>query len=461
MFAVLVFVVVARELDQRLDYTVYLSGLEAKRALGEVTKDHGATVDPFSLPDSPDYGGVILYVQLVAPDGTVIQRSDNLDADIPVSRKTLEQVLSSERTPKEGYSDTIGILGERLAVYSARWETPDGRIGDAMPEGQSTGLAVLQIAAAEPTSERDLWTLGIVLGLVVLAATGIAAFAGWRIVATALRPVDDMSRAARAIGAEADFSRRLPTPAEPDELGRLAVTFNEMLADLERAFATQRRFLADAAHELRTPLTVVRASAETWLRGDRAEERETAARVVAREADRMGRLVADLLTLARGDANQPQVRRPVQLDAILVDVYRQALSLTDTVSLTLGEFDQVTVIGDPDRLRQLVLNLVDNAIRYTPDGGQVTLDLAKADGAATLRVRDTGAGIPPEDLPRIFDRFYRIDVARTRQSGGAGLGLAISQEIAQAHGGRIAVTSEAGHGTEFTVHLPTGNAEIV
>ena len=461
MFAVLVFVVVARELDQRLDYTVYLSGLEAKRALNEVTKDHGATVDPFSLPDSPDYGGVILYVQLVGPDGTVIQRSGNLDADIPVSRKTLDQVLSSERTPKEGYSDTIGIPGERLAVYSARWETPNGRMGDALPQGQTAALAVLQIAAAEPTSERDLWTLGIVLGLVVLVATGIAAFAGWRIVATALRPVDDMSRAARAIGAEADFSRRLPPPPEPDELGRLAVTFNEMLADLERAFATQRRFLADAAHELRTPLTVVRASAETWLRGDKAEERETAARVVAREADRMGRLVADLLTLARGDANQPQVRRPVQLDAILVDVYRQALTLTDTVSLTLGEFDQVTVSGDPDRLRQLVLNLVDNAVRYTPDGGQVTLDLAQAGGSASLRVRDTGAGIPPEELPRIFDRFYRIDAARTRQSGGAGLGLAISQEIAQAHGGRIEVTSEAGHGTVFTVHLPTSDAGLV
>ena len=175
----------------------------------------------------------------------------------------------------------------------------------------------------------------------------------------------------------------------------------------------------------------------------------------------MGRLVADLLTLARGDAGQPDARRPVQFDSIVVDVYRQARTLTDDVTLILAEFDQVMVSGDPDRLRQLVLNLVDNAIRYTPPGGSVTLELAQSPGWATLRVRDTGQGIPAEELPRIFDRFYRVDVARTRRSGGAGLGLAISQEIAQAHGGRIEVSSEASRGTVFTVHLPTITAETV
>jgi len=214
-FAVLVFVVVARELDQRLDYTVYLSGLEAKRALNEVTKDHGATVDPFSLPDSDDYGGVTLYVQLVAPDGVVLQRSDNLSDDLPVSRKTLARVLNAEREPKEGFTETLNIPGERLAVYSTRWESPIGRIGEPSPQGRTSEVAILQVAAAEPTSERDLWALGIVLAGVVLAATGIAAFAGWRIVANALRPVDAMTRTARAIGAEAATA-----PERPGEVAR-------------------------------------------------------------------------------------------------------------------------------------------------------------------------------------------------------------------------------------------------
>jgi signal transduction histidine kinase len=494
-FAVVVYMVVARELDQRLDYTVYLSGLEAKHALNEATNDHGATIDPFALPDSPEHGGVTLYVQLVSADGTVLKRSDNLDKDLPVNPEAIRAVLSDERDSKNPYSETIDVSGERLAVYSAPWkfepspeqamaaleksllgmaspasqpgsgETTDqpGQGGQEGPGGQ---MAVLQVAAAEPAIGDDLLRTGALLVGVVLAATAIAAWAGWRLVANALQPVDDMSAIVRDIGATADFSRRLPvpdSPGEPDEIGRLAQTFNQMLADLEEAFSTQRRFLADAAHELRTPLTVFRASAETWRRSDRAAEHEKdqAALTIAREADRMGRLVADLLTLARGDAGLPDARRPVQFDSIVVDVYRQARSLTDDVTLILAEFDQAMVSGDPDRLRQLVLNLVDNAIRYTPPGGSVTLELAQSPGWAILRVRDTGQGIPAEELPRIFDRFYRVDSARTRSSGGAGLGLTISQEIARAHGGRIEVSSQAHRGTEFTVYLPTITAESV
>ena len=256
-------------------------------------------------------------------------------------------------------------------------------------------MAVLQVAAAEPSIEDDLLRTGALLVGVVLAATAIAAWAGWRLVANALNPVDDMSTIARDIGATADFSRRLPvpeSPKDPDEIGRLAQTFNQMLADLEEAFSVQRRFLADAAHELRTPLTVIRASAETWRRGDRAAEHGKGSGCPDHcpGSGPNGPPVADLLTLARGDAGQPDARRPVQFDSIVVDVYRQARTLTDDVTLTLAEFDQVMVSGDPDRLRQLVLNLVDNAIRYTPPGGSVTLELAQSPGWAILRVRDTG-----------------------------------------------------------------------
>jgi signal transduction histidine kinase len=271
-----------------------------------------------------------------------------------------------------------------------------------------------------------------------------------------MRPVDRMTQAARAIGRAADFSRRLPEPPQRDELGRLAVTFNEMLSQLGEAFATQRRFLADASHELRTPLTVVRTNAEALQRGVAADpvERAETLRAIVRETDRMGRLVADLLALARADAGQPLTRRRLALDTLVLDVYEQEQALANGVHLDLGEWEQVEVEGDPDRLKQVVLNLVDNALRHTPDGGTVTLDLVRRGEEAVLRVRDTGPGIPAEQLGRIFERFYRVDQPRSRQTGGTGLGLAIAQEVAGAHAGRIEVESRLGAGSTFSLVLP-------
>ena len=271
-----------------------------------------------------------------------------------------------------------------------------------------------------------------------------------------------MTRTARAIGHSADFSRRLEEPGEHDELGRLALTFNEMLADLDHAFTTQRRFLADASHELRTPLAAIRTNVEALLRGADAdpEERDASLRAIARETDRMGRLVADLLALARADAGQPLVQKPVELDALLIEVYQQQRRLADGLNLSLGELEQVEIQGDPDRLKQLALNLVDNALRYTPPGGDVTLDVVREGDWAVLRVRDTGVGIPPLDLPHIFDRFYRVDRPRTRQAGGTGLGLAIAKWVAEAHGGRIDVESVVDKGSTFSVFLPARKPSV-
>jgi signal transduction histidine kinase len=181
---------------------------------------------------------------------------------------------------------------------------------------------------------------------------------------------------------------------------------------------------------------------------------------IARECERMGRLVTDLLALARADAGQVLARRPLMLDTLLVDVYQQARYQAPQVKLTIGDLEQVEMLGDADRLKQLLLNLVDNACRYTPAGGTVTLGLVERDGLASLLVSDTGSGIPPEDLPHIFERFYRADHARNREIGGTGLGLAISQVIAEAHGGRIEVESEVGVGSTFTVHLPTRTPDL-
>lgn len=442
MFAVLVYVVVARQLEQRLEYAIFLRGLEAKKTLTTVTQQRDGGIDPLTLPFTPDYANQTLYVQVVSLDGRVLASSSNLQDPLPVSPETIRQL----RAGKEIVQESLERSEQRIEIYSALWRPPDTPADD--PRG------VLQLAVAEPTPAADLRLLTFALVAVVLLVTGAAAGFGWWLVASSLHPVDAMAHTARAIGSSADFTRRLPVPLHHDELRRLAETFNEMLARLEAAFQSQQQFLADAAHELRTPLATIRTNLEIWQRSGDDAEREAVARSAVREADRMGRLVADLLFLARGDLERPPRRVPVALDRILLDVYALQRSLPERIELVLDDFAQVMVEGDPDQLRQLVLNLVDNALRYTPAGGRVTLGLARQGARATIRISDTGPGIPPEHLPNIFDRFYRIDDARARHTGGAGLGLAISQQIAEAHGGRIEVVSAEGRGTTFIVDLP-------
>lgn len=296
----------------------------------------------------------------------------------------------------------------------------------------------------------------LVLAATVLGTTTLAAAIGWFVASRAMAPVDRMTRAARGIGQSADLSRRLPEPAQGDELGRLARTFNEMLAQLGEAFETQRRFLADASHELRTPLTTIRTNVEALRRGavpDPAEREETL-RSVARETERMGRLVADLLVLARADAGLVLAKERLALDTLALEVYQQSRALASDVRLELDDWEQVEVEGDPDRLKQVALNLVDNALRHTPPGGRVGLEVVRRGDEAMLRVRDTGTGIAPEHLNRIFERFYRVDRPRSREAGGTGLGLAIAREVAEAHGGRIAVETRVGAGSTFSLVLP-------
>jgi signal transduction histidine kinase len=243
----------------------------------------------------------------------------------------------------------------------------------------------------------------------------------------------------------------------------LAATFNEMLGRLETLFRTQRRFIADVSHELRTPLTTVQGNVDLLRRGaaEDAETRHETLADIEAEVARMSRLVADLLLLARVDAGVDLEKEPVELDTLLLEIYRQARLISDGVEVKLGHEDQAVVLGDADRLRQLFLNLVDNALKYTPPGGQVTLSLYREEAWVRVVVADTGIGIPAEDLesgpkgiPLIFERFYRADPARSRPQGGSGLGLSIAHWITQAHGGEIDVQSEVGRGSTFTVRLP-------
>jgi signal transduction histidine kinase len=233
-----------------------------------------------------------------------------------------------------------------------------------------------------------------------------------------------------------------------------------MLGRLERLFEGQKRLVANVSHELRTPLTTIQGNLDLLRRGAAEDPamRGEAIRAIADETGRMRRILDDLLLLAQADAGLKLHLQPVELDTLLLDVYRQAQLMAQGVTVRLGAEDQALVAGDHDRLRQLLLNLVINALKYTPAGGQVTLRLSRAAGWVRVEVSDTGIGIGPEDLPHIFERFYRADRSRGR-SGGSGLGLPIAQWIAEAHGGRIEVASQLGQGSAFSLWLPELTAD--
>ena len=303
----------------------------------------------------------------------------------------------------------------------------------------------------ESTRFLRIMVIGVVVGGTVVAAAGSYAVAD-----RALRPVAQMTQTARAIAVSRGFARRLEGPGRKDELGRLAGTFNEMLDSLEEAYRLQQRFVADAAHELRAPLTAILGNLDILSRtpGMPAEERAEAVAYADAEARRLSRIVGELLTLARADAGQTLERHSVELDRVLLDALSEVRQLSAGQRLELGHFEPVMVQGDPDRLKQLVVNLLDNGLKYTPADAPVTVDLKSGADKAVLTVRDAGIGISAEDIPHVFERFYRADPARSRDPGGTGLGLAIVKWIVEQHEGDISIDSVALRGTTVTVRLP-------
>ena len=314
----------------------------------------------------------------------------------------------------------------------------------------------MSVRRAEGLLDRYLHTLIVLIPLGV----GLAALGGAIIARAALRPVDEMTRTARRITAE-DLSRRVERPGTGDEMERLALTLNGMLARLEAAFTQTRRFAADAAHELRTPLAALRGGIEVALRAERTPEEYR--RVLAsslEEAERLIRLAEDLLLLSRSTAGPEVARAPVDLEPLLLDVFDVGARLGQAagVSVRIDTMAPSTVRGDVTALRRALLNLVENAVKYTPPGGKVELGLTTADGIAVLTVSDAGIGIAPADAERIFEPFVRLDAARARDTGGAGLGLAIARSIATAHGGTLSVESQPGAGSRFVLRLPLAQA---
>src|SRR5579859_5495 len=391
-----------------------------------------------TMPPLGRFGSSVIFVQVWQTDGTLAAATDNnLNYNKPFDPQGLtQQTKSTSNVVVEGHH--LRVLTQPLVVGS--------------------GNVLGYVQAATPLDLVDLESSVLLLVVVGggVAAVALAAIVGWMSAHRALKPLDAMTETALQITRTDDLSRRIAmTGVAHDEVGRLAQAFNDTLERLERLFNAQRRFLADVSHELRTPLTTIRGNVDLLRRMGGADD--TSLDAIQSEAERMSRLVGDLLLLAQSDAGTlPTARHPVELDTLLLDVYREAQVLAGGVNLSIGEIDQAIVLGDRDRLYQLLLNLVSNAVKYTPEGGKVSIGLSKVNDWARLVITDTGIGIPPEELPHVFERFYRVDKARTRAQGGAGLGLAIAQRIAQIHGGRIEVASDGinGHGSTFSVWLP-------
>src|SRR5438128_783192 len=299
---------------------------------------------------------------------------------------------------------------------------------------------------------RHLETLLVLIPLgLTLAAAGGAVIAR-----SVLRPVDTMSRTARRISGE-DLHERLPRRETGDELDHLAETLNAMLARLEATFAQMRRFTADAAHELRTPLTALKGTIEVALRTERSGEEYR--RVLAsslEDVERLVRLAEDLLLLSRLSVPASASRERVELEPLLDEIADIAGRVADERGVVVGvkERAPAAVMGDAIALRRAVMKLVENAVKYTPRGGRAELALRVADGWAEIAVSDTGVGMDPADLERIFEPFVRLDAARTRDTAGAGLGLPIARSIVTAHGGTLGAESTPGAGSTFTIRLP-------
>lgn len=306
------------------------------------------------------------------------------------------------------------------------------------------------LATVNRATEALLFVMVVSCAVAIMGALLLSLWFSHR----ALKPIEEITRAAASIAGTNDLSTRLDWNGPNDELGRLTSVFNQMMDRIEHMFSVQQRFIADISHELRTPLTTIKGNVDIVKRYGMDE---SSLEALESETQRMNRLVNDLLMLARADFGGLTIDLyPLDLDSVVLAAFESAQFLADErdLEIRLAHMEPVRVNGNTDRLMQLMSNLTTNAVKFTADGGTITIGLEHIEDQAVLWVKDTGIGIQPENLQRVFDRFYQTDPARTHTGGGFGLGLPIARWIAETHGGSISVTSQPGIGSTFTVKLP-------
>ena len=384
-------------------------------------------------------------VIIINPHGEVLADSRSTESPVP------QEVLQQSGIGQEIVRGRFGKAGEGIWLYISQSLVQHFRIILASPRPTLMNLRLWWDSVLRP----------------ILQAAGIALllsiFLSWLMSRWVAAPLDRMAEVSRAVAA-GDYDQRLQ-PGGPEEVRGLALTFNEMVTRVQAGRKAQRDFVANVSHELKTPLTSIQGFAQAILDGTAQDEesQQHAAQVVYDEAQRLHRLVEDLLELARMDAGQIDFNRDrVEITALLSAVVeRLSVKAAEAGVDVINKVGQLPVLtGDGDRLAQVFMNLIDNAIKHTPDGGQVSLWGEYAEGWISIHVEDTGPGIPEEELSRIFERFYQLDKARPGgMDRGVGLGLAITREIVRSHQGRLVAQSEPGRGSRFTVQLPVVRAD--
>lgn len=459
-FSVIVYSALYANLNAQLIEDSERQAFEVATAIGaQIERDLPLLSDgKVQIPDLNFFASSV-GVQLVGLDGSLILQSDNLmGMPVPGYTQALEAVRSG-LTHRYITQQSDGPL----LVFSAPLKVSEMIVGAVQI------VRPLKTALNALSQVSRYLVIGTGLSLIIAAIVG--AFLARR----ELLPLADITRTAGRISRAKDLDVRLNIQEADSEIGELAATFNEMLDRIQNLFQGQERLIADVSHELRTPLTTISGNMEllqrmsATLNGDElsarlGEVQESYGDIideVQTETARMSKMVNDLLLLAQADSGVLKLQmEPVEMDTLLLDVYRQARRVAEhkkgpgALDIRLGSEDQAMVLGDPERLRQVLLNLTDNAIKYTPSGGAITLSLANSDGWVKVAVHDTGIGISPEQQQHVFDRFYRTDKARSREEGGSGLGLSIVSWLAQAHNGRVTVESMPQQGSTFTLWLP-------
>lgn len=407
---------------------------DLERRASNVGRIIEASAGMFTEPASSDGAGrVRVFDPVGEPLSDLADRSDGL----PLSREGLQAALAGN----PGFVTAGEDTDKRRIYYVAVPETGDP-------------IAVVEVSEALWPTDRAIRQSQIALLIAGILALPSGLLAGWWMARQALVPVNRLIAAVSNLAASGKYGERVPEPETRDEIGRLARTFNDILGRLTIVLDRQQTLVADTSHELRNPLMVVRGNLDLLVHDIPLDQRQEAADDAREEVDRMARLVDDLLFLADADTEGSIDRRQVELDEVMAELFSDAQSLSPEHNIHLNANDPVRVTGDEERLRQLIWNLIENAIRYTPAGGTINLALRRRSGVAEILVSDTGIGIPEEHLPHIFNRFYRVDRGRSRAVGGTGLGLSIVRQVAETHGGHVRIRSIPEIGTTFTVYLP-------
>jgi heavy metal sensor kinase len=449
-FSVVLYVMVARSLYEDLDDNLRLSletvAVKLVRELGKGGTERQAALDAINELSTREAAAAVF-----SSAGALIAEQPaqgDLHARLPPAGFVpLNDIHLETETQRAGGAEVIRRVAAQR-VYAAAKDAP----------------YVLVVSESFDTVEDGLGTIRDMLYISVPGALLISGLGGWFLARRSLASVVAMSERARRISAE-NLDERLPIANPRDELGRLAAAFNELLGRLNESFSYQRRFMADASHELRTPLSVIRTATDVTLEREGRTEGEyrDALKIVDEQTRRLSHIVEDMFTLARADVGR-QGLHPCDfyLDELIMEAARAAdvLASRKMVSITFAPSPEVPFRGDEGLLRQMLLNLLDNAVKHTPAGGSVHVGLARADGHLSITVSDTGSGIPAEAQPHIFERFYRVNKARSRAeavhggSSGAGLGLSISRWIAEAHGGSLDLQRTGDSGSIFVATLP-------